>query len=92
VAVSLGTFQIGQTLGVSSAIAVLIAGLVIGYLGLRQTSASGFQYRVCIIDWSRFKFAINWGTNSGLVTARIVKPPDQTVLSLGILIDLWGLV
>lgn len=39
VAVSLGTFQIGQILGVSSAIAVVIAGLVIGNLGFRQTSA-----------------------------------------------------
>lgn len=39
VAVSLGTFQIGHALGVSSAIAVMIAGLVIGNLGFRQTSA-----------------------------------------------------
>ncbi|MBD2188410.1 cation:proton antiporter [Pseudanabaena mucicola] len=39
VAVSLGTFQIGTALGVSSAIAVMIAGLVIGNLGFRQTSA-----------------------------------------------------
>jgi len=39
VAVALGTFQIGQALGVSSAIAVMIAGLVIGNLGFRQTSA-----------------------------------------------------
>ncbi len=39
VAVALGTFQIGNALGVSSAIAVMIAGLVIGNLGFRQTSA-----------------------------------------------------
>ncbi len=39
VAVSLGTFQIGNALGVSSAIAVMVAGLVIGSLGFRQTSA-----------------------------------------------------
>ncbi|WP_193379271.1 cation:proton antiporter [Spirulina subsalsa] len=40
VAVSLGTFQVGQMLGVSSAIAVVIAGLVMGNLGFRQTSAT----------------------------------------------------
>ncbi|NUN65605.1 sodium:proton antiporter [Pseudanabaena biceps] len=39
VAVALGTFQIGNALGVSSAIAVVIAGLVIGNLGFRYTSA-----------------------------------------------------
>ncbi|PZU99377.1 MAG: sodium:proton antiporter [Pseudanabaena sp.] len=39
VAVALGTFQIGNVLGVSSAIAVVIAGLVIGNLGFRYTSA-----------------------------------------------------
>ncbi|MBV5261767.1 sodium:proton antiporter [Synechococcus moorigangaii CMS01] len=40
VAVSLGTFQIGQLLGVSSAIAVLIAGLLIGNVALRESSGS----------------------------------------------------
>ncbi|MCW6034894.1 sodium:proton antiporter [Spirulina subsalsa FACHB-351] len=40
VAISLGTFQVGQMLGVSSAIAVVIAGLVMGNLGFRQTSAT----------------------------------------------------
>ncbi|QCS49632.1 sodium:proton antiporter [Picosynechococcus sp. PCC 11901] len=40
VAVSLGTFQIGQALGVSSAIAVLIAGLLIGNVALRECSGS----------------------------------------------------
>jgi CPA1 family monovalent cation:H+ antiporter len=40
VAVSLGTFEMGQFLGVSSAIAVVVAGLVIGNLGFDRTSAS----------------------------------------------------
>ncbi|MCZ0901981.1 cation:proton antiporter, partial [Microcoleus sp. HI-ES] len=41
VALALGTFQIGQFLGVSGAVAVVIAGLIFGNLGLsRSTSAS----------------------------------------------------
>jgi CPA1 family monovalent cation:H+ antiporter len=57
VAVSLGTFQIGQFLGVSSAIAVLIAGLVIGNLGFRETSAS---IRVTLLNfWEYAGFGVN---------------------------------
>ena len=57
VAVSLGTFQIGQVLGVSSAIAVLVAGLVIGSLGFRQTSAST---KVTLLNfWEYAGFGVN---------------------------------
>jgi len=57
VAVSLGTFQIGQALGVSSAIAVVIAGLVIGNLGFRRTSAST---RVTLLNfWEYAGFGVN---------------------------------
>jgi len=57
VAVSLGTFQIGQALGVSSAIAVVIAGLVIGNFGFRQTSAST---RVTLLNfWEYAGFGVN---------------------------------
>jgi CPA1 family monovalent cation:H+ antiporter len=57
VAVSLGTFQIGQGLGVSSAIAVVIAGLVIGELGFRQTSAST---KVTLLNfWEYAGFGVN---------------------------------
>lgn len=57
VAVSLGTFQIGQFLGVSSAIAVVIAGLVIGNLGFRQTSAST---KVTLLNfWEYAGFGVN---------------------------------
>lgn len=57
VAVSLGTFQIGQALGVSSAIAVVVAGLVIGNLGLRQTSAS---IKVTLLNfWEYAGFGVN---------------------------------
>lgn len=41
VAVALGTFQVGQFLGVSGAVAVVVAGLIFGHFGLeRNTSAS----------------------------------------------------
>lgn len=41
VAVALGTFQVGQFLGVSGAVAVVVAGLIFGNLGLsRSNSAS----------------------------------------------------
>lgn len=57
VAISFGTFQIGQLLGVSSAIAVVIAGLVIGNLGFRQTSAS---IKVTLLNfWEYAAFAVN---------------------------------
>ncbi len=57
VAVSLGTFQIGQSLGVSSAIAVVIAGLVIGELGFRHTSAST---KVTLLNfWEYAGFGVN---------------------------------
>ncbi|MGK7955303.1 MAG: cation:proton antiporter [Crocosphaera sp.] len=57
VAVSLGTFQIGQSLDVSSAIAVMTAGLVIGNLGFRQTSASA---RVTLLNfWEYAGFGVN---------------------------------
>lgn len=57
VAVSLGTFQIGQALGVSSAIAVLIAGLVIQNLAFRRTSAS---IKVSLLNfWEYAGFGVN---------------------------------
>lgn len=57
VAVSLGTFQIGQVLGVSSAIAVVIAGLVIGNSGFNQISAS---IKVTLLNfWEYAGFGVN---------------------------------
>ncbi|MGI0480919.1 cation:proton antiporter [Geminocystis sp. CENA526] len=57
VAISLGTFQIGQILGVSSAIAVLTAGLVISNLGFRKTSAT---IRVTLLNfWEYAGFGVN---------------------------------
>jgi CPA1 family monovalent cation:H+ antiporter len=57
VSVSLGTFQIGQMLGVSSAIAVVVAGLVIGNLAFKQTSAS---IKVTLLSfWQYAGFGVN---------------------------------
>jgi monovalent cation:H+ antiporter, CPA1 family len=57
VAVSLGTFQVGQLLGVSSAIAVLMAGLVINNLGFRKSSAS---IKVTLLNfWEYAGFGVN---------------------------------
>lgn len=56
-AVSLGTFQIGQILGVSSAIAVVIAGLVIGNLAFRNTSGT---IKVTLLNfWEYAGFGVN---------------------------------
>ena len=56
-AVSLGTFQIGQVLGVSSAIAVVIAGLVIGNLAFRNTSGT---IKVTLLNfWEYAGFGVN---------------------------------
>ena len=58
VALALGTFQIGQFLGVSGAVAVVIAGLVFGNLGLpRSSSASD---RITLLSfWEYAGFSVN---------------------------------
>ncbi|MEP0759037.1 sodium:proton antiporter [Trichocoleus sp. DQ-A2] len=58
VAVALGTFQIGQSLGVSGAVAVVVAGLIFGNVGLsRSTSASD---RIALLSfWDYASFAVN---------------------------------
>ncbi|MBD1869522.1 sodium:proton antiporter [Cyanobacteria bacterium FACHB-471] len=58
VALALGTFQIGQFLGVSGAVAVVIAGLVFGSLGLpRSSSASD---RITLLSfWEYAGFGVN---------------------------------
>jgi len=58
VAVALGTFQIGQFLGVSGAVAVVVAGLIFGNLGLSQsTSASD---KVTLLSfWEYAGFGVN---------------------------------
>jgi CPA1 family monovalent cation:H+ antiporter len=58
VALALGTFQIGQFLGVSGAVAVVIAGLIFGNLGLpRSSSASD---RITLLSfWEYAGFSVN---------------------------------
>ena len=58
VALALGTFQIGQFFGVSGAVAVVIAGLIFGNLGLsRSTSASD---RITLLSfWEYAGFGVN---------------------------------
>ncbi len=58
VAVSLGAFQLGQLLGVSGVVAVVIAGLMIGNLGLsRGVSASS---RITLLSfWDYAGFGVN---------------------------------
>ncbi|UBF24475.1 sodium:proton antiporter [Kovacikia minuta CCNUW1] len=58
VALALGTFQIGQFLGVSGAVAVVVAGLIFGNLGLsRSTSASD---RITLLSfWEYAGFSVN---------------------------------
>ncbi|BBD61260.1 sodium/hydrogen exchanger [Nostoc sp. HK-01] len=58
VAVALGTFQVGQFIGVSGAVAVVVAGLIFGNLGLsRNTSASS---RITLLSfWEYASFTVN---------------------------------
>lgn len=58
VALALGTFQVGQFLGVSGAVAVVIAGLIFGNLGLsRSPSASD---RITLLGfWEYAGFGVN---------------------------------
>ncbi len=58
VAVALGTFQVGQFLGVSGAVAVVMAGLIFGNVGLsRSTSASD---RITLLSfWEYASFGVN---------------------------------
>jgi monovalent cation:H+ antiporter, CPA1 family len=58
VALALGTFQIGQFLGVSGAVAVVIAGLIFGNLGLSQTPSA--SDRITLLSfWEYAGFGVN---------------------------------
>jgi CPA1 family monovalent cation:H+ antiporter len=58
VAIALGTFQAGQFIGVSGAVAVVVAGLIFGNLGLSgNTSASS---RITLLSfWEYASFTVN---------------------------------
>ncbi len=58
VALALGTFQIGQFLGVSGAVAVVIAGLIFGNLGLSRTQSA--SDRITLLSfWEYAGFGVN---------------------------------
>jgi CPA1 family monovalent cation:H+ antiporter len=58
VAVALGTFQVGQFIGVSGAVAVVVAGLIFGNFGISgNTSASS---RITLLSfWEYASFTVN---------------------------------
>jgi len=58
VAVALGTFQVGQLVGVSGAVAVVVAGLVIGNLGLSR-NASATAKVTLLSFWEYAGFGVN---------------------------------
>jgi len=58
VALALGTFQIGQFLGVSGAVAVVVAGLIFGTLGLTRTPSA--SDRITLLSfWEYAGFGVN---------------------------------
>lgn len=58
VAVALGTFQVGQYLGVSGAVAVVVAGLIFGNLGLSRSSSA--SERITLLSfWGYASFGVN---------------------------------
>ncbi len=58
VALALGTFQIGQFLGVSGAVAVVIAGLIFGTLGLPQSPSASNRITLQSF-WEYAGFGVN---------------------------------
>jgi len=57
-ALALGTFQIGQFLGVSGAVSVVIAGLIFGNLGLSCSSSA--SHRMSLLSfWEYAGFGVN---------------------------------
>jgi len=58
VAVSLGTFQVAQLLGVSGAVAVVIAGLVVGNIGVAQEISASTKVTL-LSFWEYAGFGVN---------------------------------
>jgi len=58
VAVALGAFQIGQFLGVSGAVAVVVAGLVVGNIGLSRNVSASTQVTLYSF-WQYASFGVN---------------------------------
>jgi len=58
IAVALGAFQISQFLGVSGVVAVLVAGLIVGTIGLSQRVSPSTRLTLCSF-WETVTFIIN---------------------------------
>lgn len=58
VAVALGTSQAGQFFGVSGAVAVVVAGLIFGNLGLSRTNSAGDRLTL-LSFWEYASFGVN---------------------------------
>lgn len=58
VAVALGAFQVGQLLGVSGVVAVVVAGLIVGNIGLSQTISPSSQVTLFSF-WEYAAFGVN---------------------------------
>lgn len=58
VALALGTFQVGQFLGVSGAVAVVVAGLIFGNLGLSRSPSASDQITL-LSFWEYAGFGVN---------------------------------
>lgn len=58
VAVALGTSQVGQSLGVSGPVAVVVAGLIFGNLGLSRTPSAGDRLTL-LSFWEYASFGVN---------------------------------
>jgi CPA1 family monovalent cation:H+ antiporter len=77
VAVALGTFQVGQFLGVSGAVAVVIAGLIFGNFGISgNTSASSritllSFWGICQFYRQHLYFSADWCRNKPLTLWRL---------------------
>lgn len=58
VAVALGTFQLGQLLGVSGVVGVVVAGLLVGNIGIKQTASA--SNRIALYSfWEYAGFGVN---------------------------------
>ncbi len=58
VAVSLGTFQVGNALGVSAVVAVVVAGLIVGNMGI-STNVSASSRIALLSFWEYAGFGVN---------------------------------
>ena len=100
VSLALGTFQLGQFLGVSGAVAVVVAGLIFGNLGLPR-SASASERITLFSFWEYAGFGVNTfiflliGIEINIVTLWTILPSVMFVVlacQLGRLLSVYPLL